>query len=158
MSIPESHVHIEDDIKERSDEAWNYTFPVRNQNFAVMSIAESDPSAIKIYGVYSNLDEANKASSEISKANDFFNVYVADTNAWLPIPPNRDFIENIEYQEKRMMEIKNSFTALKERNAKNLASSIKRDVIKVEDQVEDQVGDQVEDQVQDQVEDEVQVQ
>lgn len=124
-----SNLHIEDDIKERSDEAWNYAFPVRNQNFVVMSIAESDsgPSAIKIYGVYNHLDDANKASSDISKENDFFNVYVADTNAWVPIPPTREFIENVEYQETRMMEIKNSFAALKERNAQNLASSIKRE-------------------------------
>ena len=129
---PESVTHIEEDITARSDEAWSYTFPVRNQNYVVMSIAESgdassgSPTAVKIFGVYGGLEEANRASAKISKENDFFNVYVADTNAWVPIPPTTKFIENVEYQEERMTEIKESFTALKERNAKNLASSIKK--------------------------------
>lgn len=131
MKTPESITHIEEDIRGRSGEAWSYAFPVRNQNYVVMSIAESSsgsPSAVKIFGVYGGLEEANRASATISKENDFFNVYVADTNAWLPIPPSTEFIENVEYQEERMTEIKESFTALKERNARNLASSIKKDM------------------------------
>lgn len=132
--VPESKSHIEEDIKQRSDEAWNYVFPVRNQNYVVMSIVESSdestslPSAIKIYGTYGGLEEANRASREISNANDFFNVYVADTNAWVPIPPTTDFIENVEYQEKRLTEIQDAFAALKERNAQNLKQAIKKDV------------------------------
>lgn len=139
--IPESKQHIEDEIKARSDEAWTYTFPIRNQNYVVMSIVEntntttdtdSTPTknrcaALKVFGVYGGLEEANRASATISKENDFFDVYVADTNAWVPIPPTREFVENIEYQEKKMTEIQDSFTALKERNAKNLAASIKKD-------------------------------
>ena len=147
--VPESKRHIEEDIKERSDAAWKYVFAVRNQNYVVMSIVESTSKpcsnstsestsesttsestktpAIKIYGVYASLEEANKASREISNANDFFNVYVADTNAWIPIPPTTDFIENVEYQEERLTQIKDAFTALKERNAQNLNQAIKRD-------------------------------
>lgn len=150
--VPESKRHIEEDIKERSDAAWKYVFAVRNQNYVVMSIVESTSEpcsnsssestsastsestsestktpAIKIYGVYASLEEANKASREISNANDFFNVYVADTNAWIPIPPTTDFIENVEYQEERLTQIKDAFTALKERNAQNLNQAIKRD-------------------------------
>ena len=128
LKIPESKTHIEEDISSRSDEAWSYEFPVRNQNYVVMSIAESSPAAVKIFGVYPGLEEANRASATISKENDFFNVYVADTNAWVPIPPSAKFIENVEYQEERMTEIKDSFTALKERNARNLASSIKKEM------------------------------
>lgn len=130
MSLPESKQHIEENIGERSTDAWNYVFPVRNQNYAVMSILEApegEKSAMKIFGVYGGLDEANRASEKISKENDFFNVYVADTNAWVPIPPSTDFIENVEYQEKRMTDIKDSFTALKERNAKKMVSEIKKD-------------------------------
>lgn len=128
--VPEPKRHIEEDIKERSDEAWDFVFPVRNQNYVVMSMVESTPgssSAIKIFGVYASLEEANKYSREISNANDFFNVYVADTNAWIPIPPTKDLIENIEYQEERLTQIKDAFTALKERDARNLSRAIKRD-------------------------------
>lgn len=130
---PERKEHIEEDIKGRSEEAWSYQFPVRNQNYVVMSIVESskddpNPSAIKIFGVYGGLEEANRVSAKISNENDFFNVYVADTNAWIPIPPTREFIENVEYQEEKMTQIKDSFAALRERNAKNLASSLKKDM------------------------------
>lgn len=132
LRTPESKTHIEEDISSRSDEAWSYAFPVRNQNYVVMSIAESSttevPTAVKIFGVYGGLEEANRVSATISKENDFFNVYVAETNAWVPIPPTTKFIENVEYQEERMTEIKESFTALKERNARNLAASIKKDM------------------------------
>lgn len=133
IRVPESKEHIEEDVKGRSQEAWGYSYPVRNQNYVVMSIVErsdasiASPAAIKVFGVYGGLEEANRVSAEISKENDFFNVYVADTNAWVPIPPSREFIENVEYQEERMTEIKDSFTALKERNARNLVASIKKD-------------------------------
>lgn len=135
MVTPERKTHIEEDIKARSEEAWGYQFPVRNQNYVVLSIVEASDdanpksSAIKIFGVYGGLEEANRVSAEISKENDFFNVYVADTNAWVPIPPTRDFIENVEYQEEKMTQIKNSFAALKERNARNVASSLKKEMV-----------------------------
>ena len=127
MSIPESKTHVEEDIKERCDSCWGYVYPVHNQNFVVMSILDGQPSSIKIFGVYSSLDEANRNSEKISKENDFFNVYVASTNAWVPIPPTPEFIENIEYQEKRLQEIKNSYAALKERDAKNLIAAMEQD-------------------------------
>lgn len=122
----DSVVHIEEDVQLRSDAGWDYKFLVQNQNFIVMSIAECKPiPAIKIFGVYNHQEEAENAAAKISRENDFFNVYVADTNAWFPIPPTADFIQDVQYQEKRMMEIKNSFKTLKETNAKNLAQKIK---------------------------------
>jgi len=130
MNIPESTNHIEEDITYRSDNAWNHTHPIHNQNFVVMSIVEApkdETSAVKIFGVFSSLKEANEVSQEISKENDFFNVYVASTNAWVPIPPTSEFIENVEFQEQRLTDIKKSFAAAKERDAKNLIEAVKRD-------------------------------
>ena len=147
MPVPESIRHIEQDVKQRCDEAWNYVFPVRNQEYVVLSICESEncvetdqtdqmvqqdqtkinvTPAIKIFGMYKTLEEANTASSTISKENDFFNVYVADANAWIPIPPSREFIENVEYQDEHMKGIKESFEKIKERNANQITQSIKR--------------------------------
>lgn len=142
MNVPESKKHIEEDIRERSKEAWGYVYPVRNQNYVVMSMMESEKnetSAIKKFGVFSGLEEANKVSAEISKENDFFNVYVADTNAWIPVPATREFIENVEYEEQRITDIKNYFTALKERDAKNVISSVKKDKEKEDKGVEQYV-------------------
>ena len=130
MDIPESANHFEDDITYRCDEAWTHTHPIHNQNFVVMSIVEApkdETSAVKIFGVFSSLKEANTVSQEISKENDFFNVYVASTNVWVPVPPTVELVENIEYQEKRLTEIKNSYAAGKERDAKNLLDAVKRD-------------------------------
>jgi hypothetical protein len=129
----QAKVHVEERIQERSDEAWGYEYLVRNQNYVVMSMIESRdplPCAVKIFGVFGSLAEANKASSAISQENDFFNVYVAETNAWLPIPPTAEYIENVEYQEQKMTEIKKSFVAMKERNAINLKKNIEASVEK----------------------------
>lgn len=124
----ESITHIEEDIEVRSNNGWNYKKSVKDQNYVVMSIVECQPTpAVKIFGAYNHQEEAEKCAAEISRENDFFNVYVADTNAWVPIPPTSDFIENVEYQEQRMMDIKNSFKALKETNARNLAASMVKD-------------------------------
>ena len=133
MSIPERKEHIETDIKTRCDNAWNHVYPVHNQNFVVMSIVDVPEKKLyttKIFGTFSSLDEANKISKAISMENDFFNVYVASTNAWVPIPPTKESIENIEYQEGLLTEIKNTYAALKERDAKNLVEEIKRDKVK----------------------------
>lgn len=124
----ERTIHVEDDIARRSDDAWTYQFQVPNQNYAVITICENDKpggqTGIKIFGVFRTVDDANRAAKSISQENDFFDVYVADTNAWVPIPPGKDFVEDVEYQEQRMKEIKESFTKMKERNANALKREI----------------------------------
>jgi len=77
--------HTEKNIQEKSDEMWNYKYLVHKQNFVVMSIVEKNgdnPNVIKIFGTYNTLVEANKASEKIRLENDYFHVYVADTNEW----------------------------------------------------------------------------
>lgn len=130
MSIPECRLNIEEDIDSRSKIAWAHKHPLHNQNFVVMSIVDqgSPPSAIKIFGTFSSVEEANKVSAEIIAENDFFDVLVADTNKWLPCPASREFIEDIRYQETKMNQIRDGFAQLKEGNAKRLADSIKKDV------------------------------
>jgi len=123
MNIRDQNTHIEDDFSERSEEAWRYKHIEHNQNFVVMSIVDAldkNPAAVKIYGMYSSMEEANKVSENISSENDYFNVYVASSNKWLPIPPTKEFIENVVYQEERMKELHNSFTKKKERDAEQM--------------------------------------
>lgn len=130
MSIPESKFNIEGDLEARSKVAWLHKHPVHNQNFVVLSIVDrgSPPAAIKIFGTFSSIEEANRVSAEIGAENDFFDVLVADTNEWLPCPASRHFIEDIHYQEQKMNDIRDGFTQLKENNAKRLSESIKKDV------------------------------
>jgi len=128
-SFPETVSHIEADIQQRVDTSWNHKFHVHNQNYVVLSIVDAGkpPAAVKIFGTYGSVDEANAASAEISSQNDCFDVYVADTNAWLPVPCGKDFVENVYYQDEKMKKIREGFTAIKERNARTIAETIKRD-------------------------------
>ena len=130
-SALQRQVHVEEDIPARSNEQWEFEFPVINQQFCLMSIVDCEdpekPAAIKVFGCYSSLDAANAAASEISSQNDFFHVYVCPTNAWVPIPPSAEFIENVEYQESRMKEIRDTFVALKERKAKEVIRQLNKE-------------------------------
>ena len=127
----EKQVHVEENIKLRSDEQWDYEFPVLNQQYCLMSIVDCEdpekPAAIKVFGCFSSVDAANAVASQISSECDFFHVYVFPTSAWVPVPPSRDFIENVEYQESRMKEIKDTFAALKERKAKDVLRQLNKE-------------------------------
>ncbi|ACH46853.1 unknown [Feldmannia species virus] len=122
----ESYTHVEQDIQERSDDAWSYQYTVPHQNYVVLFICENSPgpSAVKIFGAYRTLEDANRAADKISNEMDFFDVYVADTNAWVPIPPSQEFVEEVEYQEKRMSEIKDTFIKMKQRDAAQMRRRI----------------------------------
>jgi len=135
--------HIEKDIQEKSNEAWTYKKVFHNQNFVVMSIIDASekvesnddgesitkklPPSIKIFGTFSSIEEANRQSKIISTENDFFHVYVADTNSWLPIPPTTEFIEDVQYQEERLQGIKNAYADMRERSAKEVMDKIKKE-------------------------------
>lgn len=129
MSFPEHNVNVEEDIEQRSKAAWLHKFHVHNQNFVVLSIVETEGkhSAIKVFGTFATLEEANRVSREISAQNDFFDVLVGDTSEWLPVPCTREFVENVHYQEEKMEEIREGFTKIKERNAQKIMDSIKQD-------------------------------
>ena len=128
-SFPESTSNIEQDIQERSAAAWKHKFVVHNQNYVVLSIVDAGkpPAAVKIFGTFASVEEANATSAEISAQNDCFDVYVADTNAWLPVPCGNDFVENIHYQEEKMNKIREGFAVIKEKNATAIAETIKKD-------------------------------
>ena len=128
---PDTKVHVEEDVQERADEQWDYEFPVINQQYCLMSIVNCEdpdkPAAVKVFGCYSSAEAADSAASKISSECDFFHVYVCPTNAWVPVPPPPDFIENVEYQESRMKEIRDTFAALKERKAKDVLRQLDKE-------------------------------
>lgn len=139
-STLEKHVHVEEDVQLRCGEQWGYQFPVANQQYCTMSIVDcadpEKPAAVKIFGCYSSVEAANAAASTISSECDFFHVYVCPTNAWVPVPPSADFIENVTYQESRMKEIQDAFGALKERKAKEVIRSLNKESKLVSDDVQ----------------------
>lgn len=151
MSLPEHKMHIEENIDERSAAAWAHKFHVPNQNFVVMSIVDkgSPPAAVKVFGTFGTVEEANKVSDQIANENDFFDVYVANTDVWLPVPCDRDFVESVKYQEDKMNDIRDAFCAISKNNAKRLADTIKQDMQSKQErakQVADTVASEAADQ------------
>ncbi|AAR26847.1 FirrV-1-A23 [Feldmannia irregularis virus a] len=128
MAAPTSYAHIESDVAARSHEAWGYQHRIQDQNYVVMCICDnnesSEPSAIKVFGTFRTMEEANSASETISNECDFFDVFVADTNVWLPIPPSNDFIKDVKYQEEHLQRIRDTFTQVKSRNAQQMERQI----------------------------------
>ncbi|CAM9203002.1 unnamed protein product [Pylaiella littoralis] len=124
-------VHVEEEIAERGAENWGYEFPVVNQQYCLMSIVDcgepSKPAAVKVFGCYPTLEAANAAAATISSACDFFHVYVCPTNAWVPVPPSAEFVENVTYQESRMREIQEAFVALNERKAQEVIRTLNKE-------------------------------
>lgn len=128
MNVNTEH-HIEENIKERSDEMWNYKCTFPKQNFAVLSLVEADgetPPAVKIYGTFNTESEANKASKKISEENDFYDVYVADLCEWLPIMSAAKYSEDTVYQEERMNKIKEGYALSRETKANAVRDTIKK--------------------------------
>jgi len=105
---------VEEDIKERAEENWDYHFPVVNQQFCLLSIVDTESkdtcAAVKIFGCYPTEESANAAAKKISAECDFFHVYVCPTN-----------------QESRMTEIQEAFVALKERKAKEVIRHLEKE-------------------------------
>lgn len=133
MASVEKNVHVEENIKERADENWDYQFPVVNQQFCLLSIVDTEDknlsAAVKIFGCYSSEEAANAAAKKISSECDFFHVYVAPTSAWVPVPPQARMIEDVKYQETRMSEIQDAFVALKERKAQDVIRHLNKEAL-----------------------------
>ncbi|CAM9109269.1 unnamed protein product [Ectocarpus sp. 12 AP-2014] len=127
----EKQVHVEEQIRERCAEQWDYEHPVVNQQYCLMSIVDCEnpqkPAAVKVFGCYASADAANAAAAKISSECDFFHVYVCPTNAWVPVPPSSEDVEHVEYQESRMKDIQEAFAALKERKAKDVIRHINKE-------------------------------
>ena len=139
MNVPQPVHHVETDITERSNKMWTYEKVFHNQNYVVMSIVdgtdkdgEVNPPVVKIFGTFSSVEQANSAAKSISEENDFYHVYVAETNKWLPCPPSAKFIEDVTYSEERLENIKNAYADLQDRNARDVQDKIRKENALVE--------------------------
>lgn len=67
---------------------------VPGQNYALISIVspqsnqKSEQCCLKIKGVFSTLDEANKYAEMLQKIDQTFDIYVVEMYSWLLIPPD----------------------------------------------------------------------
>jgi hypothetical protein len=84
---------------------------VPGQLFALISLVgpdlpqKNDKFGLKIRGVFNSKDEAASHAKRLQKEDGTFDIYVVDMYKWLLIPPDRDAINDVHYQEEKLEEI-----------------------------------------------------
>ena len=68
--------------------------PQRNEKFG-----------LKIRGVFNTREEAANHAKRLQREDATFDIYVVDMYKWLLIPPDRDRIEDVHYQNEKLEEI-----------------------------------------------------
>lgn len=131
----ESKVHIEEDIEERADLAWEFVPSdggPRNQNFVVLSIVAPvgtnqktpDSFGIKIFGCFATQGDAVAYSKKLQKECDFFDYYVMDTMAWVKLPPEVQNLEDVNYNEDELQKLKQGVIDMRQKRAKILQERV----------------------------------
>jgi hypothetical protein len=94
--------------------AQDYT-TVPGQLFACISIVgpdcpqKNDKFGLKIRGAFNTRDEAANHAKRLQKEDATFDIYVVDMYKWLLIPPDRDHIEDVHYNDEKLEEIMSKY-------------------------------------------------
>ena len=84
---------------------------VPGQLYACLSVVgpecpqKNDKFGIKIRGAFSSRDEASNHAKRLQKEDPTFDIYVVDMYKWLLIPPDREAINDVHYQNEKLEEI-----------------------------------------------------
>lgn len=84
---------------------------VPGQLFACISLVgpdlpqKNDKFGLKIRGCFASRDEAGAHAKRLQKEDATFDIYVVDMYKWLLIPPDRDHIEDVHYNEEKLEEL-----------------------------------------------------
>lgn len=84
---------------------------VPGQLYALISLVgpelpqKSEKFGLKIRGVFNTREEAANHAKRLQKEDATFDIYVVDMYKWLLIPPDRDKIEDVHYQNEKLEEI-----------------------------------------------------
>ena len=82
------------------------TTKINGQNYALISIVspqstqQYDKLCLKIKGVFSQLDEAQKYAKQLQQIDSTFDIYVVEMYSWLLIPPDPTLIEQVHVDNK----------------------------------------------------------
>jgi hypothetical protein len=128
-------IHIEQDIEERMQEAWDFKPPsLPGQEFAVMCIVAPDGTnqtcpdlAIKLFGCFPTKDAADKYATKLSAECNFFDYFVCSTGDWLKLPPQVASIDDVHYQETALSNIQHRLVEMREARAKIMQERIVAD-------------------------------
>jgi Family of unknown function (DUF5832) len=90
---------------------------VPGQVFACISFVgpdlpqKNEKLGLKIRGCFSNRDEAANHAKRLQKEDALVDIYVVDMYKWLLIPPTREDIEDVHYQNDKLEEIMSKYRA-----------------------------------------------
>jgi hypothetical protein len=84
---------------------------VPGQLYALISLVgpelpqKSEKFGLKIRGVFNTREEAANHAKRLQKEDATFDIYVVDMYKWLLIPPDREKIDDVHYQNEKLEEI-----------------------------------------------------
>jgi len=84
---------------------------IPGQYFACISLVgpdlpqKNDKFGLKIRGCFSTREEASTHAKRLQREDATFDIYVVDMYKWLLIPPDRDHIDDVHYQDAKLEEI-----------------------------------------------------
>lgn len=81
------------------------------QEYAIISVIspksrqKADSLAVKIKGVFTNMEEAKKHATKIQKMDDTFDLFVVEMYSWLCLPPETEKIGEKHYADEKLEEL-----------------------------------------------------
>lgn len=130
-------VHIEQDVEERIQMAWNYRSThgeCYNQNFVVMCVVAPEGTnqkceslAIKIFGCFPTKNDADAYAKKLSGECNTFDYFVANTQEWLKLPPQVASIDDVHYHETELSDIQQRLIDMRTARAKLMEEHIAAD-------------------------------
>ena len=70
---------------------------------------KNDKFGLKIRGTFATRDEAANHAKRLQREDATFDIYVVDMYKWLLIPPDRDHIEDVHYNDEKLEEIMSKY-------------------------------------------------
>lgn len=113
---------------------------VPGQIFACLSIVgpdcpqKSDKFGIKIRGCFASRDEAATHAKRLQKEDATFDIYVVDMYKWLLIPPDREKIEDVHYNNEKLEELMTTYRE-NQTQATRMFEERKREMIERKDYI-----------------------
>lgn len=107
---------------------------VPGQLYALISIVgpdmpqKNDQLGLKIRGCFATKDEAASHAKRLQKEDSVVDIYVVDMYKWLLIPPDRNQIDDVHYQNEKLEEIMTKYRQ-NQREASAMFEKRKRDMM-----------------------------
>lgn len=107
---------------------------VPGQQFACISFVGPDQPqrnekvGLKIRGCFATRDEAASHAKRLQKEDAIVDIYVVDMYKWLLVPPDREQIEDVHYQNEKLEEIMTKYRE-NQANAASMFEKRKRDAM-----------------------------